>query len=524
MLIEKIGTFILFLGPLVFFHELGHFFFARYFGVRVEVFSLGFGPKILKKKFKDTEYAISLIPLGGYVKMFGDDPFLKDEIPKDQQAYSFTHKGKNARFWIVMGGPLANIIMAFAIFYGLLLNGEKIPEIKLGIYPKESILSNIGILPGDQLLKINQLEINSPSDLMGDGKNEVKEITVLRKNKRIILNTVINSEKFFEEMMKYPALLRKPFLVNSIGEKFVLSFEQNKVDLNLSLEEMGTYYQPKNIYIYPIKKNQNIENDSIEIDFSKGLTFESNFTNLDTMLAQIDQNGFKTLDLVVRSINLKSPAEKSGIKEGDIFVSIEGQKVFSFESLRSMLQTIQKNKINVEILSEGKLKKFDITPDIVTQDGKSMKLLGVYSFIETQKIKYIDIPSKGVIGSIYFSILRTGDAIYKTLDGFYKLITNKVSFKSIGGPLSIGKVAHDSFNNSLATFFQLMALISVNLGVVNLFPIPVLDGGHIVFILFELVNGGPLSRRKMEIAQQLGFSVLLILMFGAIFNDVSRFF
>ena len=132
--------------------------------------------------------------------------------------------------------------------------------------------------------------------------------------------------------------------------------------------------------------------------------------------------------------------------------------------------------------------------------------------------------SKGLFGSIKYSSLRTWDSVKKTVDGFVKLLTNQVSLKSIGGPLAIGKVAHDSFNTSLSYFFQLMALISVNLGVINLFPIPVLDGGHIMFIALEIINGGPLSRRKMEIAQQVGLSILLMLMVGAIFNDVSRFF
>lgn len=132
MFFEKFVIFILFLGPLVFFHELGHFLFARLFGVRVEVFSIGFGPKIFKFKKGFTEYAISLIPLGGYVKMFGDDPLVKDEIPVDEREYSFTFKGKWARFWIVMGGPLANFIMAYFIFFFLLMIGERIPEIRMG--------------------------------------------------------------------------------------------------------------------------------------------------------------------------------------------------------------------------------------------------------------------------------------------------------------------------------------------------------------------------------------------------------
>ena len=123
-----------------------------------------------------------------------------------------------------------------------------------------------------------------------------------------------------------------------------------------------------------------------------------------------------------------------------------------------------------------------------------------------------------------FAFSRTWGAITKTVLGFKKLITSEVSFKNIGGPISIGKVATDSFNTSISYFFQIMALISVNLGVINLFPIPVLDGGHIMFIILEILNRGPLSRRKMEIAQQFGLSILLLLTFAALFNDFSRLF
>ena len=110
------------------------------------------------------------------------------------------------------------------------------------------------------------------------------------------------------------------------------------------------------------------------------------------------------------------------------------------------------------------------------------------------------------------------------LVSFKKIITSEISFKNIGGPFSIGKVAADSFNTSTSYFLQLMALFSINLGIVNLFPIPVLDGGHIMFIFLEILNKGPISNKKMEIAQRLGLSLLLILMIGAIFNDISRLF
>lgn len=523
MLLEKIAIFILFLGPLVFFHELGHFLFARLFGVRVDVFSIGFGPKIFKKKMGDTEYAISAIPLGGYVKMYGDDPFNKDDIPESERHHSFTHKGKYARFWIVMGGPLANFLLAFVIFFSLLITGERIPEIKLGNIPADSIIYKAGLRTGDILLKVNDAEVYNPTDLMVEGKGEITSITVKRADQPVVLPVDFTGDKFFEEVLKYPPFLRKPFFADSKSNRFFMTFEKDQISFKHSIEEMGAMSNVKTAYFYPII-SEDISDENLKVDLKSGIEIPLNFTDLSSMLAEIDKRGFKTIDLMVRSVNMNSPADKIGIRGNDVFVSLEGQKVYSFEDLRSRLQTIEKKAVEVEIWSNGQLKKLTVVPEISNQDGKVLRLLGVYSYIEIQKINFVHTKSKGFFGSIKYSLIRTWDSVKKTTDGFVKLLTNQISLKTIGGPLAIGKVAHDSFNTSLSYFFQLMALISVNLGVINLFPIPVLDGGHILFIALELINGGPLSRRKMEIAQQVGLSVLLMLMVGAIFNDVSRFF
>lgn len=524
MLLEKIAVFILFLGPLVFFHELGHFLFARLFGVRVEVFSIGFGPKLFKKKFGNTEYAVSAIPLGGYVKMFGDDPFTKDDIPESERHLSFAHQGKFARFWIVLGGPLANFILAFFIFFALLISGERIPEIKLGAIPAESSIYKAGLRIGDILLKVNDTEVYNPTDLMVEGKGEIKSITVKREDQVVLLPVELKGEKFFEEILKYPPFLRKPFLVDSKARRYVMSFEKDKVNTKNSIEEMSMKTNAKLAYLYPIISGQDISSENLKIDMKSGIEIPLNFTDLKSMLMGLDAKGFRTIDLMVRSVNMNSPADKIGIRENDVFLSLEGTKVYSFEDLRAKLQTIEKKEVNVEIWNKGEIKKLTVSPEITQQEGKTLRLLGVYSYIEVQKINFIHTKSKGLFGSINYSSIRTWDSVKKTVDGFVKLLTNQISLKTIGGPLAIGKVAHDSFNTSLSYFFQLMALISVNLGVINLFPIPVLDGGHILFIALELINGGPLSRRKMEIAQQVGLSILLMLMVGAIFNDVSRFF
>ena len=524
MLLEKVIIFIIFLGPLVFFHELGHFLFARLFGVRVEVFSIGFGPKLFKKKWGDTEYAVSAIPLGGYVKMFGDDPFSKDDIPEADRAKSFTHQGKWARFWIVMGGPLANFILAFVIFFSLLIVGERIPEIKIGAVTTESSLYQNGLRTGDVLVKVNNSDVYNPSDLMVDGNTTVSSLTIKRNGETKELSVNFPGDKFFDEVLKYPPFLRKPYVVDQNANRFALSVTKGQIDFKHSVEELANLENVKTLYIYPIAKTEDLSGDIVKTDLSAGKEITVNFTDLKSLLVALDDHGLKTIDLMVRSVNMGSPADKVGIKSDDVFVSLEGEKVYSFEDLRTRLQTIAKNEVTVEVFSKGELKKLSVAPESSTQEGKTVKLLGVYSFIEVIKTNFVLTKSKGLFTSVTVAVSRTWDSMKKTVDGFVKLITNQVSLKSIGGPLAIGKVAHDSFNTSLSYFFQLMALISVNLGVINLFPIPVLDGGHIMFIVLEIINRGPLSRRKMEIAQQVGLSVLLMLMVGAIFNDVTRFF
>lgn len=520
MLLEKIAIFVIFLGPLVFFHELGHFFFARFFGVRVEVFSIGFGPKIFKKKWGDTEYAISIIPLGGYVKMFGDDPFNKDAIPEEERAHSFTHKSKWARFWIVMGGPLANFILAFVIFFSLLLVGEKLPEIKLGHIPQDSVLYTSGLRTGDVITKINNSDVYNPADLMVDG--ELSKITVKRLDNLVDLDVNFKGMGLLDEIVKYPAILKRPVIVDLSGNRFFISNTKGEINLNQSIEELGSVVNGT-YYLYPAAK----EADFTEVqmaDLEKEVVLSMSATNYDEFLKALAEKGYRTLDLEVKSVNMGSPADKAGIKSGDIFVSVNDKNIFSFEEVRATLQKTTDPSVQVGIYKNGELQKVEVTPEISTIEGQTVKLIGVYSLIEGIPSKLVQTKSQGFFASIPTALYRTWDSMKKTLDGFVKLITNQVSLKAIGGPLSIGKVAHDSFNTSITYFFQLMALISVNLGIINLFPIPVLDGGHIMFIGLEIINRGPLSRRKMEFAQQIGMALLLMLMVGAIFNDVTRFF
>lgn len=525
MYLENFGIFVLFLGPLVFFHELSHFLFARLFGVRVEVFSIGFGPKLFKFKKGDTQYAISLIPLGGYVKMFGDDPLNKDAIPTEERKFSFTFKNKWQRFWIVMGGPLANFIMAYFIFFSLLMSGEKLPELKIGVIPDKSSFYEYGLRSGDIIRKVNGAEVFNPTDILLEGDDLIKTMTVMRRKQDLTLTLNVTGETFFSEFSKYPPTLRFPLVFNNRGESFLLSLQPEKVNWSLSYDQLEQTWNPSEpLFLFPVSINDSGKTQEEIFNLLKKPSTKLNLGAYNKLDVALTENGYKTSDLGIKKVNKKSPADVVGLKEKDIIISLDGVNVYSFESLRGSLQKIKKKVVEVKVWRDGLEKTFKLTPDVQNINGKAVKLIGVYSAGIFQPLNYINTKPKGFGEAFITSFGRTWSTIAKTLEGFKKLVTAEVSFKTIGGPLAIGKVASDSFHTSLSYFFQLMALISVNLGVINLFPIPVLDGGHILFILLELVNGGPVSRRKMEIAQQVGLSLLLLLMFGALFNDFTRFF
>ncbi len=516
---QTVLIFIVFLGPLIFFHELGHFLFAKFFKVRVDVFSIGFGPKIFKYKYGETEYALSVIPFGGYVKMFGDDPNKIEEITDAEKKFSFLHKSKLERFVIVFGGPLANFILAFGIFYLLFLFGEKVPEIRFGHIQNGSIFYGKQIHAGDALKKINESEVFGPAEIDIDPDTIVSTITVERDEQMVVLPIAMKGGIFVEELMKYPPLLRKPIFVNGQGEKFALSAKPDEQTWETSLEELSYFTGTQKLYLFSAKGN-----DAFSISRNSEKSLEISMDGSRRFEEILFQQGYYPLDLLIRSVTTDSPAVKSGVTNGDIIVSVDGKNIYGFEELRETLQQTNGLSVDIGIIRQGKLESYKVIPTVQDVDGKSTKLIGVLSSLEYLQGKMVFTGSRGLFKSFPMAIERTWSTMVKVFSGFKRLVTTSDAFKKVGGPIAIAQVAVGSFNTGISYFFQIMALISVNLGILNLLPIPVLDGGHIFFLGIELVNNGPLSRRKMEIAQQVGLSFLLLLMVFAIFNDVSRLF
>jgi regulator of sigma E protease len=312
--------------------------------------------------------------------------------------------------------------------------------------------------------------------------------------------------------------MKKPIFVNSKGTQYYFTLTPKVVNAEQSLEEIQTQFKGKG-YLYPFK----LDGEKVVLEIQDELEIATDPTQ--SLVPFLTRMEFFPVDLSVKNVVMGSPADKAGFRKNDIITSFDGKPLSNFEELRVGLQDLPEGKsVLIGVLSQAKASVKSLIPKSNEVDKKKIKIIGVESSVEYLQPKLVVAKADSIGSAIVTAFSRTWDGVVKTFSGYKKLLTREVSLNNIGGPLAIGKVASDSFNISLSMFFRLMAIISINLGVINLFPIPVLDGGHIMFLVFEALNGGPLSRRKLEIAQRLGVSVLFLLIFVALFNDISRLF
>jgi regulator of sigma E protease len=266
--------------------------------------------------------------------------------------------------------------------------------------------------------------------------------------------------------------------------------------------------------------------DNVETTFDKIQSKAIPLNINDLSFKSLREKGFYPLDMMVSSLVMGSPADKAGIVKDDIILTIDGTTFDSFVDLREFVQKNgeKKEPLKLELIRAGKKTNLFITPERKDSEEGAFYSIGVYSSLNWMRPKMVESRPKSFWQGMTGAVERTWSGIVSTIAGFHKLLTGGASLKSLGGPLAIGKVAADSFYTSLSYFFRLMAIISINLGILNLFPIPVLDGGHILFIAIETVIRGPVPKKVMILSQQVGLSLLLMLMMVALFNDFSRFF
>ncbi len=419
--------FLIVIGILVFVHEFGHFIMAKRAGVRVEKFSLGMGPKIFGYKKGDTEYVLSALPLGGYVKMAGENP---DEAPTGATD-EFQAKTVWQRAQIAATGPLTNIVLAFLVMPLVFMVGTyTLGAARVGYVEKGSPAEQAGFQVGD---------------------------TIERANGR----TVVDWEKAEMQMAVNP------------DTDIAIVIERNNERKTLTL-------RPK------LDPERKIGVSGLYPDFPA------------------------ELGGVMKGL----PAEQAGLKLNDKIVEVDGKTVHYWNQFSGLIKKSGGKKLAFTVEREGKPLSVTVTP--IEKDGKFV--IGVEPLVRLIFKQY------GFLDSVRLGFNKTIEYIDLTFLTLKKLLTLDLSIKTLGGPVMIAQMSGKAAAAGLSSFLSLLAMISISLGILNLLPIPVLDGGLLLFLAIEAIRKKPLSQQVMAVSQNIGAAVLISLIVVVSYNDVVRMF
>jgi regulator of sigma E protease len=440
--------FVVVIGILILVHELGHFFVARWTGVGVDRFSIGFGPVLLRWRGRETEYVLSAIPMGGYVKMVGEEnPLEGGGGPTVDASKAFALKPLWARFLIVFAGPAMNLVLAAVIFAVVLATlGRAVWPAMVGKVVDGSPAATAGLRTGDVIVAAGGQPIAYWEDLdraVGASNGRPLELRVRRDGAEVPLTVT-------------PRLRTVPDPV---------------------------FREPREVW---------------------------------------DVGAGPQLLPVITSIGPGSPAERAGLKSGDVVVAVAGQPLYTHDDLLEAIRTRAGQSFEITVERDGKPLALTVTPDPVkerTPTGEEVVVGKIQAGLAPKAVKF---EPYSPLTALWQGTVKTWDMTVLTAKGLWKLVTRQIDLSNIGGPIQIATETTRQANEGLVSVAVFVAVISVNLAVLNLLPIPMLDGGHLLFFLIEAILGRPLSLRKREMAQQVGFVLLMMIMVFALYNDLTR--
>ncbi|MBW2397887.1 MAG: RIP metalloprotease RseP [Deltaproteobacteria bacterium] len=537
---NTVFAFVFLLSVLIFVHELGHFMVAKACGVRVLKFSLGFGPPIgigrfrLRWKRGHTEYVIAWFPLGGFVKMLGESP---DEIENEEALWNPSETLNAKPLWqklaVVFAGPAMNLILPIFVFVGTLYIGLPRPAPVIGMIEIGSPAQQAGLRTGDRIVAID----GEPTDWWGDVEDQVRthpgehlEFAIDRGGERSALELAVDKRSGFDafgsvaEMgwagfghARLRALLGIPDADSAAG---MLGLRSGDLVTAVNGEEVEDWLAFENAITAATGEVM------LDVTRSRGEVEESLQFEL-RIAGALASLGMVPASVLVAAVEPDSPAASSGFREGDLILEVNGAPVGSFGSFAEVVRTGGGDPLELLFARDGEALEASVTPELIPTDIG----LGIEEPRYRIGIRGAEALSVGataldrernLLVSLPRAIGLTTDMTRTFLQGFGKIVTGEVSRKNLAGPIGIAEIAGNAFERGWETYLSILVLISINLAILNLLPIPILDGGQAMLFLIEGVKRSPLSLRSREIFQSIGLTMLAMLMALAFWNDISR--
>ncbi len=445
-----LGAFLLALAVLIVVHELGHFSVARLCNVKILRFSVGFGKPLWLRRFgrDDTEWAISAFPLGGYVKMLDER---EGEVPAHELDRAFNRQSVLKRSCIVVAGPLANMLLAVALYWFLFMSGVEEPRPILAAPPAGTLAAEEKVGAGETARAVSGVPVATWTELRWE-------------------------------------------LLQHILDRDAVTLE--------TIDAHG------NIATYHLEVGR-LDSAALETDPLQAVGLRLMRPELPPILGEVQAG---------------SPAAAAALLPNDQILAIDGQAIKTWQELALIIRAAGTRELLLDVQRNALKLQVKVVPEIVEeQGGKPVSRIGIAVRDDPELRQSALVTVRYGMGtSLRRALAQTWETSVLSLRMMGRMLMGELSVKNISGPVTIADYAGQSARMGSGHYLRFLALISISLGVLNLLPIPVLDGGHLMYYLVEVIKGGPLSERVMEIGQQIGLTLLALLMAVAFYNDINR--
>ncbi len=539
---QTLFAFILLLGVLIFVHELGHFLVAKWCGVRVLKFSLGFGPPIGFGRFRmswtrgPTEYVVAWFPLGGFVKMLGEHPGEvegEDELARVHPAETLGAKPTWQKLAIVFAGPAMNLLLPVLVFWGTFFAGIPRPAPVVGLIEMGSPAAHSPLRVGDEILSVDGQPVRwwgDFDDVVREHPGQELEIAYRRGGATETARLTVAERSGFDE---FGAV--KPMGWLGLGHarlRAVLGIPRADAPARAAGLRSGDVVvsvdgAPVEDWTGFAAAYAAASGDvALEVERGSGEAPARERVTVPT-LGGVSALGVVPANVLVEEVEPGSPAAHAGLRAGDLILEAEGEPVGSFASFADRVRTSGGAPLPLVLARAGELVPVTLEPELIETDvglgirepryrigirGASGTMPGAVA-LDRERNPFVALPR---------AVAMTWEMTGTFMQGLAKIATGEVSRRQLAGPIGIAEIAGNAFERGWETYLSIMVLISINLGILNLLPIPVLDGGQALIFAAEGIKRAPLSLRTREIVQQIGVVVLVMLMGLAFWNDISR--